>query len=117
MSEADKKIWEEMWKRKLDGREMFAQAELVEDKEFRKWNGHDKKPEFASYFKKAGDTVLITCMSVFGHACIRGIDVDNPVHGYDAAIDTEKLKNVRFIGDPGHPWRKELLKQVGAWRD
>lgn len=117
MSEADKKAWEEMWERQADGREMFAQAELTEDHEFQKWNGHGAKPEFTKYTKKAGDTVIITCVSRFGHACIRGTDVDKPVHGYDAGIEPEKLKNLRFIGDEGKPWRKDMLKKMGAWKD
>lgn len=118
---SDEAAWKEMWNRKADGREMFAQAELTEDHEFRRWNGHDHKhkklPEFSSYHKKAGEVVLITCVSRFGHACIRGTNVDSETHGYDGGIDPSKLKNLKFLSDGGKPWRMEMFKEMGIWDD
>lgn len=94
----DKEAWEEMWRRKGAGEEMFAHAELTVDKTLRKWNQRRPGlPEYTVYECKAGTTVLITCVSRFGHACIRGQNVDEARHGYDGTIQPDQLKSLRFL--------------------
>lgn len=110
----DDDAWEEAWQRKAEGREVFAQAELVEDHTFRRWNGHESIPEYTEYVVKAGGTIIVTTVSRFGHACIRGTDVDNEVHGYDSTIDPSGLRCLRFLSDGGRPWRKVLLERIGV---
>src|SRR6185436_14096842 len=109
----DEAAWKEVWERKADGREVFAQAELCVDKVFSHWNGHGE-PDTA-YARRPGDVVLITTVSRFGHACIRGIDVQDETHGYDATAQPHELRNLRFLSDGGVPWRKQMLADMGCW--
>lgn len=113
----DKAAWVEMWLRKDEGRGMFANAELVEDTEFRRWNGHGAKPEYTAYSHKAGTTVLITMVSRFGGVGIRVTNIDKEEHGYDARVDPEKLKSLKFLSDGGRPWRKEMMTESGDWKE
>ncbi len=115
MSPEDELAWKEMWERKDDGREMFATAELTVTKELKRWRGHGAKPEYAPYWVKAGDRVLITMVSRFGHAGIRGTSIDKEEHGYDACVPPEQLKNLKFLSDGGRPWRKEMEQKWGTW--
>ncbi len=105
---ADETAWVEMWDRKNSGQEMFCQAELLEDKELQIWNGHGKDPEFTPYMMKAGQIVLITVASRFGHVGIRGKDIDKETHGYHGCVMPEKLKNLKFLSDGGVGWRQAL---------
>lgn len=107
----DAEAWEEIWKRKRDGREMFANAELTRDVPMSQWNGHDEPA--TEYECKAGQTVLITMASRFGDVGIRGIEIGQERHGYHARIEPEALVNVRFLSDGGKPWRLEILKNMG----
>lgn len=107
---SDEAAWEEMWDRQRNGAEMFANAELTEEKEFRQWNGHNK-PE-TTYTIPAGGTVIITMVSRFGHACIRGRDIDKQEHGYDGCIEPEKLKNVRFLSPQEKGWRQQMREDI-----
>ena len=105
----DEAAWKEMWQRKDDGCEMFAQATLTRDVEFRTWHGNDlKEPRVM----KAGERVLITLRSRLGHVCIRGYDIDEQKHGYDTGVHPDDLTDIKFLAPAGKGWRQELRERI-----
>lgn len=75
--ENDKAAIEEMWRRKRDGREVFAHAELTEDVVMRVWNGrHPVRENTAQHTALAGTKVLVTMLSRFGDCGVRDRDID-----------------------------------------
>ena len=117
VSPEDLQAWKEMVERKLDGRDMFATAELLVNVQMSKWNGiHPVETNSTDYTVKAGTKVLITVYSRLGHAGIRDDNLDKPVHGYYGCAYPEQLKNIKFLNDGGRAWRKEMLEKTG-WYD
>lgn len=118
VSPEDEAVWKAMWIRKDEGREMFAQAELLVDVEGSEWNGtHPVEKNERKYTMKAGSTVLITMASRFGDVGIRGTDIDEESHGYHARVLPEMLRNPRFLSDGGTPWRKQMMEKLGMWKE
>lgn len=109
-TEQDKDAIKELWVRKDEGREMFAQADLLVDVEMDEWDGENRPVEQHSDRRtaKAGSRVLVTMISRFGHVGIRDNRLDEETHGYYGTVDPEKLTNFKFLSDGGVGWRKQF---------
>ena len=102
-------FWKEMWKRKGDGREMFAHGTLLVDRPASRWNGnHPVEENSTKYVISAGTKVLITMISRFGHVGIRDYNIDEEAHGYVASAQPEMLKDLSFLSDGGSGWRLRI---------
>lgn len=67
-------------------------ARLKADTQFRRWHGHNAKPEFSQYTVTAGTLVKIVMVSRFGDV---GITTDlSAENGYGARVELSGLEPV-----------------------
>ena len=112
-SPEDAKAIEELWTRKHEGREVFAQAELLVDCTMRIWNGtHPVEENSREHVVKTGSKILVTVISRFGHVGVRHDRLDVEEHGYYGCVAPEQLRNYRFLSNGGEGWRKALLEKL-----